>query len=226
MNHVESYQEGIPSRIAAMRREPLTAPFANADKMRFFDDRAARWDRDHACPAEDSLIPLIVPFFRLERGLRILDLGCGTGKLVPRLLEGIGRSGSVVEADFSSAMLKNCRAKKFGKNVHYVRMDGQGPSFRNGTFDRVICFSLFPHIDDPPAALAAFRRLLAPGSPLVIAHTMGREELNAHFIKVGGPVGGDRLPENDAMRGLLADAGFRDPEIIDRPHHYIARAWR
>ncbi|MHB8093613.1 MAG: class I SAM-dependent methyltransferase [Candidatus Aminicenantales bacterium] len=226
MNHIESYQEGIHSRIAAMRREPPATPFANAAKIRFFDERASRWDRDHACPAEDSLIPLIVPFFRLERGLRVLDLGCGTGKLVPRFLEGVGRSGSVVEADFSCEMLKACRGKKFGANVHFVRMDGQGPAFRNGTFDRLVCFSLFPHIDDQPAALGAFRRLLAPGSPLIIAHTMGREELNAHFIKVGGPVGEDRLPANDAMRVMLADAGFRNPEIVDRPHHYIARAWK
>jgi cyclopropane fatty-acyl-phospholipid synthase-like methyltransferase len=74
-------------------------------KMTFFEARAARWDSNHACPGEERILPLIIPFLRLGKGLRVLDLGCGTGKLVPWLRESVGPSGLVVEADFCRGML-------------------------------------------------------------------------------------------------------------------------
>jgi SAM-dependent methyltransferase len=191
----------------------------------FFEARAARWDRDHSSPGEDLTIPLIIPFLRLNNGDRVLDLGCGTGKLVPWLREGVGPSGLIVEADYCRGMLEAGRRKRFGRRVRFVRMDVQTPAVRGGAFDRIVCFSLFPHLEDQAGALRRFRGLLKPGCPLVIAHTMGREDLNAFLRRVGGPVGGDALPDEREMTSLLSKAGFRDVEIADRPRHYIARAW-
>jgi hypothetical protein len=54
---------------------------------------------------------------------------------------------------------------------------------------------------------------------------MGREELNAYLRRVGDPVGNDGLPDNAVMAAMLSWAGFHEPEIIDRPHCYIAGAW-
>jgi SAM-dependent methyltransferase len=193
--------------------------------MMFFEARAARWDHGHACPDEDRTIPLIIPFLRLERSCRVLDLGCGTGKLVRWLREGVGPSGLIVEADYCRGMLEAGRRKSFGRRVRFVRMDAQAPAVAGGAFDRVVCFSLFPHLEDQAGALRGFRRLLKPGCPLVVAHTMGREELNAFFRRVGGPVGGDSFPDERKMTSLLTKAGFRNVEIIDRPRYYIARAW-
>lgn len=198
---------------------------ACAEKMMFFEARAARWDRDHSCPEEARTIPLIIPFLRLSAGDRVLDLGCGTGKLVPWLREGVGPSGLIVEADYCRGMLEAGRSKRFGRRVRFVRMDAQAPAVAGGAFDRIVCFSLFPHLEDQAGALRGFRRLLKPGGPLVIAHTMGREALNAFFRRVGGPVGGDSLPDERQMTSLLSKAGFRNVEIADRPRHYIARAW-
>ncbi len=198
---------------------------ACAEKMMFFEARAARWDRDHSSPGEDRTIPLIIPFLRLNEGGRVLDLGCGTGKLVPWLREGVGPSGLIVEADYCRGMLEAGRRKRFGRRVRFVRMDVETPAVAYGTFDRIVCFSLFPHLEDQAGALRGFRRLLKPGCPLVIAHTMGREQLNAFFRRVGGPVGGDSLPDEREMTSLLSKAGFRDVEIADSPRHYIARAW-
>jgi SAM-dependent methyltransferase len=194
-------------------------------KMTFFQSRASRWDSDHRCPEEERILPLIIPFLRLGKGLRVLDLGCGTGKLVPWLRESLGPSGLVVEADFCRGMLEAGRDKGFGRRVRFLRTDAQLPAVARAAFDRVVCFALFPHLEDQAGALREFLRLLKPGCPLVIAHSMGREELNAHFCKIGGPLADDRLPDGPEMAAMLSAAGFRDIDIIDRPRYYIARAW-
>jgi SAM-dependent methyltransferase len=195
-------------------------------KMMFFEARAALWDTNHACPpGEERILPLIIPFLRLGTGLRVLDLGCGTGKLVPWLRESVGPSGLVVEADFCRGMLEAGRDKRFGRRVRFLRMDAQLPAVARAAFDRIVCFALFPHLEDQAGTLRELLRLLRPGSPLVIAHSMGREELNAHFRKVGGPLADDRLPDGPEMASMLSAAGFRDIDIIDRPRYYIARAW-
>ncbi len=193
--------------------------------MTFFEARAARWDTDHTCPGEARILPLIIPFLRLAKGLRVLDLGCGTGKLVPWLRESVGPSGLVVEADFCRGMLEAGRDKAFGRRVRFIRMDAQLPAVARASFDRIVCFALFPHLDDQAGALRGLLRLLKPGCPLVIAHSMGREELNAHFRRVGGPLADDRLPDGPEMAALLYASGFHDVDIIDRPRYYISRAW-
>jgi SAM-dependent methyltransferase len=213
-------ETAVPSISPASRRPDWTH-----EKMLFFNERAERWDVDHRCPDGDRLIPLIIPFLRLERGNRVLDLGCGTGKLVPCMSETLGPSGTIVEADFCHGMLHAGQKKGFGSGVRFIQMDAHFPAVRAGRFDRMICFSLFPHLEDPAGALREFRRILKPGSPLVVAHTMGREDLNAFFRRSGGPIANDRLPENTEMISMMSRAGFRSPEIADRPKYYIARAW-
>ncbi len=200
-------------------------PRLNRDKLRFFEERDCRWDTRHRSPAEDARFDLIRPYFGLRKGDRILDIGCGTGKLVPFLLEAVGESGLVIEADFSGKMLAAGRSKSFGRNVHFLQADAQAPALKNRTLDGIVCFALFPHIDDKPAALRGFAQNLKPGRPLVIAHTLGRGELNAFFRKVGEPLEEDRIPENAEMAALLSGAGFLRVEIVDGPGHYVARGW-
>jgi ubiquinone/menaquinone biosynthesis C-methylase UbiE len=200
-------------------------PPINLAKLRFFEDRAPRWDTDHRSPSEDARITLIRPHFGLREGDLVLDIGCGTGKIVPFLLEAVGESGRVLEVDFSLKMLAAGRAKQVGTNVHFLQADAQAPALRDRALDGIVCFALFPHIDDKHAALRGFARNLKPGRPLVIGHTMGRAELNAFFRKVGDPLDKDNLPENEDMLSLLSEAGFEGGEIVEGPHHYIARAW-
>jgi len=194
--------------------------------MRFFDERASVWDKDHRCPDEETRIPLVMPYFALPRPpARVLDIGCGTGKLVPWIRPLLGRTGLLVESDFSRGMLRAGRAKGFPPDVVFSQTDAQMCCFKDRSFDAVVCFALFPHLENQPAALAGFRRLLGPGGLLLIAHTMGRGELNALFRCIGGPVARDFLPDGVSLTKMLSAAGFRRPMVIDRPHVYVAQAW-
>ncbi|HKK21203.1 MAG TPA: methyltransferase domain-containing protein, partial [candidate division Zixibacteria bacterium] len=71
--------------------------------QKFFDDLAAEWDLMFT--AEDmERLTHIVEKLKVNSGMDILDLGCGTGILFDMLRRMVGDSGSVTGVDFSYEM--------------------------------------------------------------------------------------------------------------------------
>jgi len=68
-------------------------------------------------------------------GLRILDVGCGTGYCTEQLLQ---RGATVVAFDLSSAMLDKAKERCGEHNVSYVQGDAEHLPFQNSEFDAVI----------------------------------------------------------------------------------------
>src|SRR5256712_13116865 len=84
-----------------------------------------------------------------DRASRILDIGTGTGALIPDILR-LAPTASVVGIDCSVGMLARVR----GARVPLAAMDVMTLGIRAGTFDiAVLAFVLF-HVPDPSAALA------------------------------------------------------------------------
>lgn len=75
------------------------------------------------------------------RGMRVLDLGCGTGRLV-RDLRNLG--ATVVGTDLSEGMLAVAR-KKYD-DVEFVRADAANLPFKDGEFDLVISTFFIVHL--------------------------------------------------------------------------------
>jgi trans-aconitate 2-methyltransferase len=112
-------------------------------------------------------------------GERILDLGCGSGRLTDRLADMMGH-GSVVGLDASPAMLAEAAARLAGRrrpigphrvsdagvDVHLVRADGAHLPFA-GAFDAVFSAATFHWIQDHDLLFAGIHRALAPGGRLV-----------------------------------------------------------
>lgn len=100
---------------------------------------------DHVAWIFDSIRRLINPDFRPSR---ILDFGCGVGRLV---LPFAGRASEVVGADISPEMLEEARRNAANAgltNTSFVRVDEHLDSV-TGSFDLVHGFIVFQHI--PPA---------------------------------------------------------------------------
>lgn len=194
------------------------------DKRKFFNHIAHRWEKEHRIQKEQDRIRNLFPCLLLQVGDCILDVGCGTGRLVPFIREKCGDRGVIVELDFSEEMLKYAKKLYSAKNTYFIQSDVQIISLKAEVFDAIICFALFPHINDKQRALQEFRRILKPGKSLYIAHTMGRKELNHFHSHVKGPVCSDSLPDEEEMHRLFSAAGFSNLQIVDRSSLYLARA--
>ena len=194
------------------------------NRRKFFSDMAHEWDKEHENNEQRKRLESLSGYFPLKKGNRILDVGCGTGRLIPFLREALGEEGFLVETDFSREMLKVGKTKYNQEKVSFLQSDAQRMAFKNHAFDVVICFALFPHLPDKTKALGEFRRILKPGHPLVVAHPMSREKLNAFHSQVKGPVNEDYLPDEKEMEALFSSAGFRDLTILDKPSLYVATA--
>ena len=77
-------------------------------------------------------------------------MGTGPGILLPHLRSGVGKSGQTCAFDLSFEMLRSAAAKPLGPEDILVRADTHFIPFREGHFDRVICFAAFPHFATPP----------------------------------------------------------------------------
>lgn len=202
--------------------------FAGNDmnKREFFDSLAVEWDRQIQDDEEESqrrfreLVEALPP----KRGDWVLDVGSGTGVLIPYLREATGKRGRIVELDFSLEMLRMAKKKHSEGRMSFLQADAHDLCLKEETFDAVICFSTFPHFHNQASVLREFRRVLKSGGQLSIIHFMSREEINAFHARVDGPVRKDALPDHDDMARLLTRAGFRDISIEDRPSFYHARA--
>lgn len=102
-------------------------------------------------------------------GLRVLDLGCGTGASTAALLRAAPHA-RITALDSSAGMLRRARAKRWPDHVTFVHAaveDLPLPSAQ-GPFDAVFAAYLFRNLADPDKVLTAVRSLLVPGGRLAV----------------------------------------------------------
>ena len=95
-----------------------------------------------------------------EKNGVMLDVGCGTGKI---LLE-LGRnSRNAVGVDISPVMLRRAlRRIKRHPNLHLVRCDGECLPFKRALFDNIVCTEVIEHLETPKHLLNEMARVLKP----------------------------------------------------------------
>jgi ubiquinone/menaquinone biosynthesis C-methylase UbiE len=171
-------------------------------KQSFFNELASRWDCLPDQP-ETATVARFVGRCLGDSARRILDVGCGTGILLPYL----GRERApreIVELDLAECMLLENRKKPEARIAAHVCADARRPPFRKASFDRVICFNTLPHLTPIDETLRELLECLCPGGVLSIGHSMGSEQLNEFHSGLGGPVGHDRLPPARILARMLS----------------------
>jgi len=197
-------------------------------KQAYFNQIAPLWDTFPSPEDTESRVRRLVEQFTDGPAAGwILDAGCGTGILLPALLERHPCPSRILELDFALDMLRVNASKGLGRHrVRYACADVQRLPFRDASFALVACFGLFPHLADQQGALREFLRVLQPGGVVAIAHLMASHELNAFHAGVNGPVAGDHLPPADEVARRLAELGATGIRASESPGLYLVRAAR
>jgi ubiquinone/menaquinone biosynthesis C-methylase UbiE len=116
----------------------------------------------------------------VEPGARVLDVGCGTGRLARWIAEQVGPAGSVVGIDPLAERIAIAR-----RNAGSIAFDvGQAEdlsAFADGSFDVVCMSAVFHWIENKPRALAEVRRVLRGGGLLGMT-TVPRELMGVSSV--------------------------------------------
>lgn len=193
---------------------------------RFFDDCAARALMVEFEPAEKARMKRLLRRWRIRRGWRILEPGCGAGRLTERLARAVGPQGSVVAFDLSELMTRRAAQRGLPPNTLVLRASAHFLPVRKGSFDAAICFHVFPHFEDPGRALAEMARALKPGGSLRVEHLKSRAAVNRLHRDGGQEIRTHRIPPARTMKRLLQAAGFRLKRLQDGPEGYSLHAVR
>jgi SAM-dependent methyltransferase len=198
---------------------PKRPPAGVEIQRRYFDSVA---DVFAATPPPDVLKRLerVVTLAGLRPGERVLDVGSGTGVLLPYILK--QEPSRVVACDLSQEML--AVLKKRFPQVETALGDITRLDLPAGSFDCAFLNAVFPNLPEKPAALANLARLLASGGRMVISHPEGREFVLRLKDELPFPV--DPLPGKPDLRRLLAPHPFRLELYLDEPRLYVSIARR
>ncbi|MCJ7670299.1 MAG: methyltransferase domain-containing protein [Dehalococcoidia bacterium] len=189
----------------------------------YFDQLATTWDKEFTRERLKCL-GNIVKELGIKPGYYVLDIGSGTGVLLPFLIAELGDEGKIVALDFSAEMLGQAQAKNFPPIVGFAQADVLAIPLADNSVDLAICNSVFPHFNDKVKALKEIAKVLRNNGRLVICHTMSRAMLNQLHQSVGGIVASDLLPDEFQLRGLIKQAGLRVTHFEDSPERYLVIA--
>ncbi len=141
-----------------------------------------KWSRsyDHSWLNEFVFYPAVracqeeIGRWQAQRGprpYRMLDVGCGTGRLIMTLARD-PLAERLVGLDYSPGMVRNVAAKideaGAGERLHAVCADSERLPFADASFDVVTCCNSFHHYPHQAAVVRGFRRVLRPGGMLVL----------------------------------------------------------
>jgi ubiquinone/menaquinone biosynthesis C-methylase UbiE len=193
------------------------------DARNYFDRRASSWDEMLKYNERTSELSEVVKWFGLVEGHWVLDVGTGTGILLPLIRQAIGPKGVLIGFDFSFKMLEKAKLREYSGEKILFTATAKSIPLRSDLFDRIICFSTFPHFTHKTKALVEMVRVLKGGGVLFIAHLKSVEELNQFHKSLGGPVAGHLLPHPERVRKMMIDAGLFETEIINQPGKFLAQ---
>lgn len=213
--------------------------FSNNDNAKVFDKLAGIWDTLRNTDYE--ILNLLLDKASIPSEGDILDVGCGTGTLLPLLQQRC--SGKIYALDFSSAMLEkakenmkasagaNTKANVDAKSntvetenkIHFINEDILSCSLPSSSFNCISCLNFFPHVHGKEIEfLQKAMELLKSGGKLILMHDISRKQVNnIHKNDCPDSLKSHILPPADILAEMLQDCNYQNVEFEENEHYYL-----
>lgn len=137
-------------------------------------DRAIDWQFKAFYEDEDRVRETMVDLLQVQGGMRVLEVGCGTGRDSFRLARRLG-NGELHMQDLSPAMVSVCRDKMagyqkdlgFSCGLEYSASNASWLPYPDGYFDALFHFGGFNHFGDLKNAAAELTRVVRKGGRIL-----------------------------------------------------------
>ena len=192
---------------------------SKTDVIDFFNQLASSWDA--AQIREEDKICAILDYAGVKEGVKVLDVACGTGVLVPDYLE--RNVASVMGVDISEEMIKIAKSKFMGENVEFLCADVEEADIP-ADYDVCMVYNAFPHFPNPARLIGALASKLKMGGRLTIAHSMSRKQLDSHHAGPARKVSNGLMSEDDMAK--LFSAYFDVDVKISNDQMYVVSGHR
>lgn len=194
------------------------------EEIEFFDRISDTWDEEevHSTPPK---IKDILKEIHVGEAMRILDLGTGTGVLIPYLAEIVGADGRIMAVDISEGMLSKAK-KKYGniKQVEFLLLDFEQERIA-GEFDLILLYCVYPHLHSPRSTLKRFlQENLSGRGRIVIAFPTDEKFINA--IHKEKKAESDILPSAHDLAMRFQEWGMKASVVGSSPERYIVEITR
>lgn len=173
--------------------------------------------------ADSSKQPLIEQA-QIKPGLRVLDIGCGTGSLAA-MIKKMHPDAEVfgIDPDPAALAVAERKAKRRGLAIEFDRGFADHMPYADASFDRVFSSFMFHHLgaDEKASTLAEIRRVLKPGGSLhLLDFTRSHDAHGEHrpLIHRRGLVA-ERIESR--MTALMDAAGLADAKELKRGKNFF-----
>lgn len=186
----------------------------------FFNNLASTWDE--ICKHDMVKVESILDLVEIKEGSNVLDVGTGTGVLIPSLCERVVKSGFIKAIDVAEKMIEVARQKNKYENVVFECYDVLDANGDDTRYDYVICYSMFPHFKSRKAeAVVKLAQKLKAGGKLTICHSQSRETINNLHKQVDEVVKEDNLPPMSILKEYFLDAGLKVLKEVDNEDMFV-----
>lgn len=139
--------------------------------MALFDAIADSYDEWYLKPfgqfIDEVESELAFSIFKVEKGMKILDLGCGTGNYTLRLAE---EGAEVTGADLSEKMLQQAKQKaaKRHQKIDFIPMDMNHLKLKEEEYDAIFSMTAVEFVEDLEDFLTACLKGVKPGGKVLL----------------------------------------------------------
>jgi ubiquinone/menaquinone biosynthesis C-methylase UbiE len=185
-----------------------------SQKQQLFDRWASTYDWIFPSVFYQAIHKRLLEHVNLPNRANVLDLGCGTGRLLDRLadrfpdLRGTG-------LDFSPEMLRQARQRNHHHpRLIYVQGNAEALPFADSQFDAVFNTLSFLHYPKPEQVFSEVSRVLNPGGHFYLVDPTFKRQVESEYVDV--LTGGIRIYSSEGRDRLGKQVG-----LSCLSHHYL-----